>query len=567
MPNFTGYLIGSPVELADSYDNPDLGYRDTIGDVDLWDAPIVDSKVGTLGNTQPVDEFPIAQAGVRTSSFGWADWFNKVHIQYSVLDMGNLLSTQVVEFEIFSTFFEPRTLLSTTETGTEGLILGLPIPTPIPFAEWESRDFTLTISVDGPPTIEANYLFTFDNRAYSLDVLGRRVVSWFVPPNWQSPITERIEFSTNVIRAFDGSEQRFALRGDAARWFWDFRFNASDRTMRILENVAYAWGPRIWALPLWPQGVALTDDADPGEATIYCPTDNLDFHVDGLAVLTTLATPEVYEAIEIASLTSTSITAKRELTGTWPASSTLVYPVRTARMTGTPSMQRFTGGHVYGSVGFRLEEPLRRTPLTETTYRSFPVQTSKPDWAADPGIDYQRKLQEVDFGFSAPFVEDESGLSEPVTSFRWFFTTRAATEDFRQWLFARRGRQKAIWLPTFAQDLVVVSTVSNSATNIDVEVAGLKNYAAAGVHRRDLRIEMRDGTVYYRRASAYVEVDGNTERLSIDSPLGVTYQASDFALVSWMALVRLDSDSVEIAHYTGEAAASATVFRGVRNSA
>jgi hypothetical protein len=504
---------------------------------------------------------------VRTSSFGWADWFNRVHIQYSFLDMGNLLSTQVVEFEIFSTFFEPRVLQSTSETGTEGLTLGLPFPTPIPFAEWESRDFTLTIDVDGPPTIEANYVFNFDNRSYSMDVVGRRVVSWFVPPNWQNPIVERIEFATNVIRAYDGSEQRFALRGDAARWFWDFRFNASDRTMRVLENVAYAWGPRVWAVPIWPQGVALTEDADPGEATIYCETADLDFHVDGLAVLTTLATPEVYEAIEIASITSTSITAKRELTGTWPASSTLVYPVRTARMTGTPNMQRFTGGHVYGAVSFRFEEPIRRTALSETTYRSYPVQTSKPDWAADPGIDYQRKVQEVDFGFSAPIVEDESGLAEPLHSMRWFFTSRAAIEDFRQWLFARRGRQKAIWLPSFAQDLIVKATVSISATNLDVEVAGLKNYAAAGVHRRDLRIEMKNGTIYYRRASAYVEVDATTERLTIDTPLGINADPEDFALVSWMALVRLDSDSVEIAHYTGQAAASSTVFRGVRNSA
>lgn len=566
MANFPGY-IGASAELADSHDNPDLGGRDIVGDVQLWLSPIIAAGNGAQTSTQPVNEPQNPQTGVRTASFGWQDWFNKVHIQYSFLDMGNLLSTQVVEFEIFSTYFEPRVLQSTNETGTEGLTLGLPIPTPIPFAEWQSRDFTLTIDVDGPPTIEAQYLFNFDNQSYPMDVVGRRVVSWFVPPNWRSPIVERIEFATNVIRAYDGSEQRFALRGDAARWFWDFQFNASDRTMRVLENVAYAWGSRIWALPLWPQGCSLTSDATSGDLTIYLGTDDLDFHVDGLAVLTTLETPEVYEAIEIESVTSSSITAKRALVGNWPASSTLVYPVRTARMVGTPAMQRFTGGHVYGRVAFRLEEPLRRTAASETLYRSYPVQLEKPEWAKDPLIDYQRKIVEIDYGFSAPFVEDESGLSEPVIETRWFFTTRTATENFREWLFARRGRHKAIWLPTFAQDLIVVATLGPSATNLDVEIAGLKNYAAAGIHRRDLRIEMTDGTIYYRRASAYVEVDANTERLTIDTPLGVQYEPQDFALISWMALARLDTDSIEIAHYTGEAAASSTIFRGVRNSA
>lgn len=567
MPSFTGYLTGSPVALADTVDNPDLGNRDTIGDVDGWLAPIIASSVGALASTQPVDEYPVAQTGVRTSSFGWADWFDRIHVEYSFLDMGNLLSTQVVNFEIFSTYFDGRTMTSQTESGTQGLTLGLPVPTPIPFAPWQSQNFTLTISTDGPPTIEAEYVFVFDVGSYPMDVVGRRVVAWFVPPNWAQPIVERIEFSTNIIRAYDGTEQRFALRGDAARWFWDFAYNASDRTQRILENVSYAWGPRVWALPIWPQGVALTADVAPGDVTINCPTDDLDFHVNGLANLTTLATPEVYESIEIESLTSTTITAKRALTGTWSAASTLVFPVRTARMIDSTRMSRFTGQHVYGQVAFRCEEPLRRTAATETLYRSFPVQTSKPDWASDPAVEYARKIVEIDLGFSTPLVEDESGIAEPVTAFRWFFQTREATEGFRKWLFARRGRQKAIWLPSFASDLIVKTTVSNSATNIDVEIAGLKSYAAAGIHRRDLRIEMKNGTVYYRRASAYVEVDSTTERLTIDSALGTTWQPSDFAQISFMALSRLDADSVEIAHYTGEASASSTLFRAPRSTA
>jgi hypothetical protein len=144
---------------------------------------------------------------------------------------------------------------------------------------------------------------------------------------------------------------------------------------------------------------------------------------------------------------------------------------------------------------------------------------------------------------------------------------RAATQAFRRWLFARRGRQKAIWLPSFADDLVVVTAVSAAATNLDVQACGLKNYVDAGVNRRDIRIEMKDGTVYYRRTSAHVEVDATTERLTINAALGVDYQPADFAQVSWMQLARLDSDATEIAHWTGEVSTSLTVLRSPRTSA
>lgn len=566
MASFTGYLE-TGARLSASPSNPDLGGKDTVGDVDGWAGQAL-HRHGSLTDTQPVDEPQNAQTGGHAHAFGFLDWFNRIHLEFSVLDMGNLLSTQVVEFTIFSTYFETRTFNGYSATGDDGLALVLPeLSTPYPYAPWQERLHELTISVDGPPTIDASYVFDFDNRDYSMAVLGRRVVSWFVPPNWQSPVTERIEFATNVITAYDGTEQRVALRGDAARWFWEFRFDAHGRTARVLENVLYAWGSRIWALPLWPQGEPPTADVAAHDTVVNVPTADLDFHANGLAVLVNIEVPEIYEAIEIESLDATSLTAKRAVVGNWPASSTLVIPVRTCRLTQPPLMTRFTGETLSGAVSFRLEEPLRRTPAVETTYRGFPVLTQRPEWSRDPGADYERKIATLDLGQAPPLVDDESGIPIPIYTQRWTLTTRAATEDFRRWLFARRGKQKAIWTPTFARDLIIKTTVAAAQQNIDVEIAGLKNYAAAGVHRRDLRIETRSGAVYYRRASAYVEVDATTERLTLDAPLGVEYEPDEFALVSWMALARLDSDSTEIAHYTGQVSQSLTALKAPRSTA
>ena len=553
--------------LTSTPTNPDLGGKDSNGFVDVFLASRLTH--GSQADTQPTDMPLDAHTAEHAAVYGFLDYFNRIHIQYQDLSLGNLISTQTVEFTVFSTFFEQRILNSITPTNATGLTLTPPLGEvyPTTYEPWEERTYSLQIDVDGPPTIDASYLWDFDNRDYTMTVTGRRVVTWFIPPNWRSPVVERLEFSTNVITAFDGSEQRFARRGDACRWFLEFRWDALDNDARAIENTIFGWGPRIWAVPIWQHGMKLDNDLAPGASLIGCDTADTDLHVGGLAVLMNPENPTVFEAFEVLALTATTVTPKRPTTGTWPAGSTMLYPARTARMTQFPQMTRWTANVLSGAVSWRMEEPLRRTPATETTYRSYPVLEQKPEWSADPQATYERKIATLDLTFSAPFVDDESGIAEPVYVQRWFFTSRAECEAFRQFIFARRGKQKAIWVPTFFSDLQVVDVVSAAQVNLDVRWCGLTSLVAAEVHKRDLRIEMTDGTVYYRRASAYVEVSPTVERLTIDSPLGVVYQPEDFRLISWMALCRLDSDSIEITHQTGQYAGSVTGFRAPRNSA
>lgn len=569
MATFTGYLQASSLPGPLLANATGLGGKDTNGDPDLWSA-IGATIHGSITDTQPTDMPVDAQVGTLQQGFGFLDWYNRIHVQYSLLDMGNLISTQVVAFEIFSTYFVDRTLQGITVTGGDGLLLTPPSALPILFTPWLSQNFELQISTDGPPTIAAAYTFEFDAyevvNDYPMSIIGRRVIPWFAPPNWQSTVIERIEFRTDILRKFDGSEQRIALRADGAHWSWEFRWNAGGRGMRVLENMLYQWAGRVWAVPIFPQGQALQASLAPGDFVIAVDTPDTDYHADGLAFLHDINVPEVFEAVEIESLDATTITAKRAVQGAWGAG-TYIYPARIGRMTKTAPASRFTGAHLYGIASFRLEEQLVLPAATETTYRGYPLQTTKPEWAQDPTVEYARRLAIVDLGIGVPEVDDKSGLSEPVMAFRWAFASRAAVQAFRKWLFARRGRQRAIWLPTFTDDLVVTVAVSAAATNLDVEACGLKNYVAAGVNRRDIRIEMKNGTVYYRRTSAHVEVDPSTERLTIDAALGANYEPEDFAQVSWMQLARLDADATEIAHWTGEVSTSLTVLRAPRTSA
>lgn len=526
--------------------------------------PTATIAAGTLTDTQPITESPVAHTGIQWPSYGFLDFFNQVHFSETAIDVGNLISNQERHLYVFNAYFVARTLSGVSSTGAGGIDLTAPSGYPITLQPFTELDFVLSIGAVGPPAIDATFTFDLDVPDQDVTIVGRRVIPWFIQPNWQSPVVERLRWKTDVIPHFDGSEQRIGLRPAGARWEWEFDFDALDRGARTIENALYAWGARAWALPIWPDGEAIGGALAQGSTVIPCTTATRDYHAGGLAIL---LNGEEYEAFEVASVASNNITVTLPTTREW-SGSTVIYPARTARLTDRVTINRLTGTHAAGTARFRCEEAIARTAEVETTYRGYPVLTRKPNWTDDPETTYARKLVELDLEVGGVSWDDESGLPELMFGYLATPTTRAELAGLRAFLFARQGRRHAIWVPSFTRDVIVVSDpITAGLVNIDVEAAGYVDFLGAEVNRRDLRIELRNGTVYYRRVTGASKVDANTERFTIDAALGVEVPASNIAAVSWMALARLDQDATEIAYWSGLVADARLSFRSVRSSA
>lgn len=393
-----------------------------------------------------------------------------------------------------------------------------------------------------------------------ITIEGNRVKPWLFRPDGQ--VLERLEWLTDVSIAYDGSEQRRRLRGYPRRTF-EFALGVSDRERRVAENLLFNWQARVFGVPVWMDSEPLSAQVNPGATTIPADTEYRDYTVGGLCGLMT--SPTNYEILEVASIGPSSITVNSEVAGTWPAGTTTVFPIRSARMPDQVGLQRFTGADTFGRFRFLCVDDSDYTAATETTYRSYPVMLLKPNWTEDLREDFVRKLAELDASTGGQFVDDEAGGPVLLQSHRWLLNGRAEIDAFRQWLYARKGKLTAFWMPTWSQDFLVVADIGMAATTIDVEHSGYTIEIDQAIGRRDIRIELRNGTVYYRRITASVEVDDDVERLSINSALGANVDADDVALVSFMYPARLDADAAEIAWWTWQVAEASLLVRGIRN--
>lgn len=386
------------------------------------------------------------------------------------------------------------------------------------------------------------------------------VTPWLWRPD--GPVLERLEWMTDVVPSYSGREQRVALRSAPRRGF-EFAVCFSDTERRRAEARLHQWQAQPWALPIWMDSQTLAAPISPGATSVSVATDYRDFSAGGLLLL--LSATGAYEALTIASAGSGTVGLAEPVAGSWPAG-TEVLPARMARMADEIQLRRFSGATSYGAVRFELSGPGAWPAATGgTTYRSRAVLVEAPNWVEDPEQGFTRRVARVDAGVGLAYLDEEASGAILRQSHRWLLDGRAQIDAHRRWLHARQGRLVDCWVPTFAQDLTPVATIGSAATTIDVAHCEYTAALAQGIGRRDIRILLGSGTAYHRRITASAVISATVERLTIDSALGATVQPADVAMVSFMDLMRHESDAVELNWWRCDVVEAALVLRGSRN--
>jgi hypothetical protein len=125
------------------------------------------------------------------------------------------------------------------------------------------------------------------------------------------------------------------------------------------------------------------------------------------------------------------------------------------------------------------------------------------------------------------------------------------------------GRFGNIWVPTGTADLQIIGGGSLLDSTLTVEWSGNTLFGELAKGRRDIRIELRDGTALHRRIETTIEVGGN-EELGLDSGLG-GIDPSMIRRISFLVLAEQSSDAIEIQHLADAdgVTRAATTFRAV----
>lgn len=503
----------------------------------------------------------IAVAGMRSY---FDDYYYRVHLLPTHLDFGNLVSSQFRTVQVWNAF--PATTLSLAsidELNAGGINYTGPGDLPLSFAPLQQREWSVSVSTDGPPIIDAALRWTFvGGEAPELTLTGRRLTAWMIAPDWANNVTETLSWLTDVQNAANGTQLRQPLR-EVPRREWEFGVIAEGVERQIMENALYDWSSRTWALPVWVDMTWLTASITAGTSVVAIDTTNLDFVEGGLVAFYRSATS--FELAEILALTSNSITLKQALAKAWGTGDRIV-PARTATLTDFPTLNRKHDERVDAQLRFAASEDCAWPAIAPaTTYLGIPVLETRTDEPQDLAAMYRRQIVTLDNDVGTPTIDDFSNLTWVTQPFYWLVQGRAQRAALRSLLYWLDGRGNALWLPSWNADITLAATLVADATTMTVVASGITRFVFGKPGRRHIRIELKSGTVYYRQLTAAAEVDDQTEQLVLDSALGAQVMPAQIRQISWLMLATLNSDRVEIGHVHDSmgTATAGTTFVGV----
>lgn len=391
---------------------------------------------------------------------------------------------------------------------------------------------------------------------------------WSYPPNWASGILEALEWKSSVATSPKGAEQRRMLRLSPRR-FMEFQVVGIGPGRSNLDLAVWAAGGTDWNVPLWWDYARLTAEAAASATAIFMNTAYSEFEAGGLAFVQG-PDYETFDVVEIVSVAADRLNiAAPGTTRTWKAG-TRVYPMRQAQLTDQPQLTRHNDNvATYQMAWMTTEKNVFQAVAPTETYLGYKVYRTAPNETGALTVQWSRMLAETDNGSAIPYRVDTARYGFARQQHEFFMHGRQGHLDFRKLLYWLRGRVRPAWVPTFSIDMRLVSAVSSLATTLTIVKVGVAAYVHfdtdpdhpeyAYPGRRHIMIHLRDGTsVFALMNDAVDNVDG-TETITLSAPVGVAIDPEDILRISFIALMRLDQDRVEINHLTDAAGVSKAV--------
>jgi hypothetical protein len=477
-------------------------------------------------------------------------YVDAVHISITQVDLGNLLSEQVFDVEIWNNHRHEVVLNNIDEYNTVGIDFVGPIATPTIYKINEYRMYTLTISTVGPPVIDGVFTLNFVDYTMSISVTGKRVVVWpFIP---QVDFTETINFSTEIIQTKQG-EQRIANRL-TPRVSYSGRYILDSNEFSRIKAIMYQWGFRAFGLPMWLE-CQYYGSVTTGQTVFYVDTTESTYRVGDMLILH--EENDKYETLEILSITDTEI--ETTLPASQDYSSAFIMPVLFSYTDGI-DVTRDVNGYPIAETTFTSTEGIDIAADTgKTQYNGKDVMLDRSIIIGSLKEKLYTDVTKLDAEVGPILYVPTKEYPEHKQTMSMISIDRSSTWAYKQWLYSLKGKQKSFYIPTWNQDIEIIGDLEAAQTSLVCKFIGYSLY----YDTKDLLIEDVYGNIRIYTITGGTDLGDGTEALYLYQKLGVDLPNSEIKTVCFLSLVRLDADRIEISHKPGGSARISIPIREV----
>lgn len=492
---------------------------------------------------------PAAVPGAASSAGpyrAFADIFYfRIWVLPPVLDAQNPLIGSPIPFRIWNAYLTANNVDVITPTNADGLTLDFDAT-----AIWDAleyREVNVTIGVDAPYQIDASFDFNFEFGDGQLRFLA--LLADIVPLLPEAPIQETYAWLTDQIQSYNGAEQRIAVRTRPRRSFTMDLALLNDADRKELYDKIYKTIALTVIAPSYQYQAPLKTATVIGDNKIYCNVARADLRAGENVVIVTPS--NTFYLYKVLAVFTNYVTITTSFSSELPKGSIVAAGFQ-ARIPNNTSINMMS---VAGKSTLKLDIIDARTQIAQpgtavalTTFAGYPVLERRPLADSEALEAFDMGLEIIDNDIGAPAVY--SNWTQPFVNGTRRFLIQSLldiddTEYWRLFLDHCRGAQRAFYLSTYREDLVLADPEILVA-QIEVEGSEYANQYFESPTYKQLEIETDQGTFWVTVDN--VLNNGVSTTISFSPALDVDPATVSVTRISYLMLARLGSDTVTFSH-------------------
>ena len=504
-------------------------------------------KADRFGKTSPINP-SLTKLQSKLLVNGFDVYFNKFYFPNDKdINLGNIASDQNIKFDIMNSFFAKA---SVKNIEINGLDVGNITPTIKDIGIMDTVEFTISVPFKGNNYIDTTIVFVLDDDyRMPIRLTGSRVLVFPIYPNWYEGYKENLEWFTDIMESHTGIEQRMMIRKFPRQSITysilpidkdNIGFEQKQRFELLLQNN----GSRVFILPLWTDITSLSKSINTGSNIIELEDDNCRFIEN--EILLFMLSDTLFEVVEIATINKNIITSKSLINNNITAG-TLVMPGISVRLDDSVKFQRFNKNVIYGDVKFNSVNHAKFNINNEIKlYKNYFVLNEYPT-EYDLDYEYKRDIAVIDNKSNAPLYIDKHNFAKNIQTWEYIALNKKEKCNILNFLYNRAGRYSLFWMPTFANDITIIDDINTGQNILIIEPINAPSILQYN-DKKHIRIDVWDGTVYYKEISGASIVDELSERIILTEQFTNFIAKEDILTVSFMNLVNIAHDNIEIEH-------------------
>lgn len=488
------------------------------------------------------------------TSFG-SFFFDNVFLTPAEIDAGVVVPGAQFGFELWHSFTDAKALAGVTESGAFGVVLsGITSGTLYSFT---STPYVVSLSQTGG-VIEYRASFDFGSgSAYSFSLTASMALVMPERIDWSTQPEMSIQYLTEVIEAFDGTEQRIALR-DTPRLSLSYMYSMTDEQQYRFDNkLSTSSGNML--VPLWPLQCQLSREVSAGDASVDLETINAHVMASDTLLISEGDESEIVSVESVIGMTITLSTLAKKTFST----NAVVLPTRIAYPADESNATSLLRGFDQHTITYDLDETKiqKPTPVDDFEYlNSRPVFPFRPDRSKDITTQYNRRRETLEPLIGARSIFDRAKSTVKIIDQTFTFFSEAERQRFEDFAELMNGAQGEFYLEGHGQAFELSEDIVVLTYKFKIQSSGYTNFANSKSHAPIAAIKLYNGTTIYRTIlNASGNPDGTETITTKESTTNL--KISDIETIVPLYLARFDSDEFRYIFDTNEVS---TITKNIR---